>query len=263
MSTRSTVIVISDSRGRGLSELIDHSSDIDFIFKVLPGKTLQDIATVVDETLSNYQHTYYYCIVLSGICSLTVRSFTPLNCLRYHLSERESKVAAILDTINDLKFKYGARINICTFVPACLIKYFNIKNPDHPEVPGYLIPEQEALLEDITQINDEIKQFNLNYRNTNINLCGRFVTHSKKKHQRSNSGARRRVTKFKDTELTDGVHFSDSIKRVCCDLIRSAAVRDLEQLKTSTDKEESLTSSQESLFTLSDQEWDFKRKSST
>jgi hypothetical protein len=47
--------------------------------------------------------------------------------------------------------------------------------------------------------------------------------------------------------------------------MKSAAERDLEHLRNSpnTDKEEQLNSSQDSLFSLSDQEWDFKRKGST
>jgi hypothetical protein len=147
----STVIVISDSRGRGLSKHIEHYSSTEFIFKILPGRTLQDIAAVVHETLPKYQNTNYYCIILAGICSLTVKSF---NSLRYYLVDRETKVQSINDTINDLKSRYGTRINICTFVPACLIKYFNIKNPGQSEVPECLIPEQEALLEDIVSINE-------------------------------------------------------------------------------------------------------------
>jgi hypothetical protein len=62
-----------------------------------------------------------------------------------------------------------------------------------------------------------------------------------------------------------GCTFPIHIKSVCGDLMKSAAEWDLEHLRNSpnTDKEEQLNSSQDSLFSLSDQEWDFKRKGST
>jgi hypothetical protein len=246
---------------------------VEYIIKVLPGRTLEAIALVAREILPNYESTNYYCIIHAGICSLTVKTTSPFHrhCLTYPLQEREDKLKSIKDTLTDLKSRFGARINFCTVVPASLHKYFYTKNPDQQDAPPSLNKEQEALLEDIVLINETIKQLNINYHNTNINLCARFVTHSKKKHQRSNTGNPRRVTKFKDTELIDGVHFSEELRQTSFHLIKSAIDRDLEYLHqlslgplnlSAEELDELLNSSQDSQPDA-DRNWDFKRKGSS
>ena len=217
---------------------------------------MRRIATEVKALLPAYSTRNYYCVILAGICSLTEKIYeNHQQSIRYPLDRRHQKIEDVTNIIHDLKNSFGKRINISTIVPASLGKYFQHHNPNERHPPE-LEAEQDALLEDIERLNQVIRELNFNFGTTTINLSNRFLTHSKKKQRRTNSGASRRVTKFKDQHLSDGVHFSEEIKSVCFTLIYSTAELDLSQLSQDNIRcEDSSQDSQDS-----ETEWDFKRK---
>lgn len=225
-----TIIIIADSRGKGLEEFIDQhpeSNRFNNIVKILPGRNLNQIAIETIQSISGLNSQDYYCIILAGICSLTeVTRIAGSKRIHYPLHSRDTKITDITGTIRDLKHRFADSINICTIIPASLTKYFNHYNPGKP-LPEGLEQEQSALIDDINTINTEI--INANSQTvTNINLSKRVLIQSKKKKQRRTTESYRRIFRFSDTELPDGVHFSDSLKSICFSLIYETAIRDLQ-----------------------------------
>ena len=168
-----------------------------------------------------------YCIVYAGICGLTDKvNIKGRSVLRYQSIFRDDKVTCNIDVAKFLKSSFGDQINICSIIPADLIKYYRVHNQDG-DISDYLIHEQLALEEDVTTINKVLMDLN-SKSITNINLSSRVQIKSKKKRQRS--GAKvvyRRVAKFSYSELTDGVHFSQKLKRLIFGLIIDTAIRDI------------------------------------
>lgn len=252
-STRHTLIFISDSRGKGWAKFIKaHASqhDLDHVTKILPGKDLNFIVNTARRMISKLRGKPFYCVILAGICSLTVKStVNNKNRLHYPLEAREGKVKSLTDTIHEIKSLYKYSINICFLIPASLHKYFEFHNKSTTELPAGLEDEQLALNADIIKINDTIDELNSDV--TNINLYKRVQTNKKKKKQRSKVVGYRRSTKFSDKELFDGLHFSNKLKLSCFTLILNTAVRDIRDRRFEEDSQESQ---------VSDNEWDFKRK---
>jgi hypothetical protein len=226
---------------------------------------LASIAITAKELISNYSNSDYYCAIAAGICGLTIKTTVDgRQCIRYPENTRQDKVQSFITEFYDLTTTYGPRMNIATIVPASLSKYFSIRNPGVP-IPQILSDEQSFLLEDIDSLNCVIKSSNINYHITTINLSKKFHSISKKKNRRTNTGSTRRVAKFKDDLLPDGLHFAESIKPDCFGTIIQSAIRDLGQLgqldppgpSAALNPANNLSSSQES---LSDSDRDFKRK---
>ena len=230
MSDIFTTIIIADSRGRGLEDFVGaHPTPVnhEYVFQIRPGKSLAQLAPIIVSTLDNYDSEKSYCIVLAGICGLTDKENNKgTKALRYKSAYRDDKVSCIIDTAKFLKESFNDRINICSIVPADLIKYFRLQNLD-TDVPDCLILEQQALEEDINTINKVLLEINSS-KITNINISSRCQIKSKKKRQRSGSKVLyRRVAKFTYAELTDGVHFSESLKNQAFTLIINTAIRDI------------------------------------
>ena len=257
------IIIFTDSRGRGLQEFINNhpeSGIYENIIRVLPGKDLIQISASLKELINDLPIDKYHCVVFAGICGLTERSNEDgISKISYPLSNRENKVHNVFATIQDLRQTFTNNITVCTIIPASLHKYFERHNHNQ-SLPTELEAEQNALLEDIETINAYITQFN-DTPNININLAKRFQRQIKKKRQRTSSLSYRRISRFCDKDLPDGVHLSDNAKSTCFSLIYNSAIRNLKlQLTTTSASEEtSQTSSQED----SDTDWDFKRKRPT
>jgi hypothetical protein len=230
MSQTYTTIIIADSRGKGLEEFIGaHPTPIthQYVVEIMPGKSIPELKQLTIDTIARYDLNFSYIVIFAGICGLTEKSQSGTSrILRYPDQSREAKVDATINTIYSLKYRFRERLNFCLIVPASLPAYFTRHNPDEP-VPDYLQTEQHALETDIDKINKIISALNTS-ANTNINLISRFQRKSKKKRQCS--GKRlvyRRVIKFTDQELPDGVHFSPKLKAVCFSLIVDTTIRDL------------------------------------
>ena len=260
------IIIICDSRGRGLQNFVDshpESSNYYNTIEILPGRDINQIAINAIQTISNLSTQNFYCVIFAGICSLTERTtIAGTQRIHYPLNNRTNKVREVINTIRDLKQRYSNSINICTIVPASLNKYFQHHNPQVPAPEG-LDAEQNALLEDIEEINQEIVNINAGAI-TNINLSKRFFKQAKRKRQKIASTIyRRRVLRFTDCDLPDGVHLSEDSKLTCFSLIYESAIRDLSHRPLPSPEEEiilDLNSSQDSSDS-EQKEWDFKRKS--
>ena len=119
----------------------------------------------------------------------------------------------ITSTIDDLFSLFGTKLNITTITPASLKKHFEFKNPG-VTVPEELLLQQKCLIDDIKLINEHIININEDRGTNTINLARQFTGKSLKK----NSGWKR-VYKFTDKDLTDGIHINDSMKETWAKLI--------------------------------------------
>ena len=261
-AVRPKIIIFTDSRGRGLQEFINNhpeSGNYDNIISILPGNDLNQISVSMTQVTNALPTDNYFCVVFAGICGLTERSNNDgIRKISYPLDSRDIKTQSIITTIQDLNQRFANKITVCTIIPASLHKHFALNNPNQTP-PTELEAEQAALLEDIETINTHIIQSNTG-PNININLSKRFHRQIKKKRQKTTTLSYRRLTRFSDKELPDGVHLSNAAKSICFNLIYNSAIRNLNlQLAPSSAAEEtSQTSSQDD----SDADWDFKRKPS-
>lgn len=233
MSSRKTIIIIADSRGRGLDDFVGGyptSISHDFVIEIHPGKSLHQLVPIIFSTLARYSLEHTYCIIFAGVCGLSDKTwFNNKPILRYESRYRDEKISSITDTLHFLKSNFGDHINICSIIPPDLIGYYKHFNKDHP-VPDFLSIEQSALETDINIINGVILNLN-SARITNINLSSRAQLKSKKKRQRSGRKViYRRVIKFTYKDLVDGVHFSPNLKTIAFNLILSTATRDMNSL---------------------------------
>ena len=253
------VIIITDSRGKGIEDYIkenDLEDDFAIVTKVIRGCDVSRAAHLARSLISSYQHRNYYCMIFLGICSLTDISRTKRSrSIRYPDQTRVSKVQCIIEDLKGLKVDFGDRINYPTIIPASLAKFYAYSNPGK-SIPADLPKEQNALLEDLNTINSWIKDTNLQSSITStVNLSARFFSKSIKKNRKTKSGSKRRVEKLNDNHLYDGLHLDSSIRSTCFGLLFEGARRDLFRLNISQHQPTQETSSDES----TPEDWDFKR----
>ena len=191
------ILVISDSRGRGIKHLLEeqtpHHWNIVWEVQVLSGATLETIRKKVER---GQRRSNWDCIiVIAGICNITRRKARGQN--RY-LEYKERKVVETIEAIDKLIDSLGnININICTITPASLKDYSEVRNND-PE----LETEQKQLEEDITEINKHIIERNIRRDQTTVNLAKLSQIRSLKKQGQT----KKRIIKFNTKSLTDGVH---------------------------------------------------------
>ena len=260
MTHQFTTIIIADSRGRGLDDFVgQHLRPINhqYVIDIQSGKSPAQLVPIVTNTIARYDLSKTYCILFAGICGLTIKIRAEgKHQLRYPIDSRSNRVSTVLAAYSELKEKFGPHINFCTIIPASLADYYHYFYPAEP-TPDYAKPEQAALEEDILHINQQHIGLNQGIL-TNINLANRCLVNSKKKRQRSGKKVvYRRVRKFVYTELFDGVHFTAKLRDICFRLILDTAIRDISNLFSSLESEESDTSS-----SSDDDDRDFKRKPS-
>ena len=230
MSEIFTTIFVSDSRGKGIDDFVgNHPTPVNhqYVFVIRPGKSLAQLTPAIIDTINSHDINKLYCIVSAGICGLTDKTRVKGKlALRYKSIFRDEKVTTNIDVAKFLKSSYGDKINICSIIPADLVKYYQFHNRDSV-IPEFLVQEQLALEEDVETINKVLLDLN-SISVTNINLSSRLQTKSKKRRQRS--GAKivyRRVSKFVYTRLTDGVHYSPDLRNLLFGLIIDTAIRDI------------------------------------
>ena len=251
------LIIVTDSRGIGIDNFISRNNledDFKIVTRVIRGCDLSRAANIARSLMQSYAHRNCYCILFVGICSLTEKERSrTARAIRYPLKNRTTKLECITQVLGDLKTEFGDRVNVPTIIPASLKKFFTFSNP-HCKVPSHLLEEQLQPLDDVKTVNDIIKENHLQSVSTTINLASRFYSSSIKKNRKTKSGAKRRVEKFNDSNLFDGLHLADEIKSTCFSLIFEGARRDLDRLRI---PETAKSSSEDS---ESESEWDFKRK---
>ena len=211
------VLCVSDSRGKGLDKHFEENFEknhpgITIIphFLVYSGATLEAITAKIIQFDHNTQ--YNLILINAGICSFTSKaSYNGLRCIDY--AERSNKVSLAVDTLEDLNSRFGKRCNLCTIPPASLSKNFRFRNPG-AQIPLELAPQQKALLEDLHTINQKIIERNQQNESSSIDLAKQLFTSSLK---RKRGG--KRVVKFSDKNLADGIHANDDLKTTWFNLI--------------------------------------------
>lgn len=222
-----SVLVVTDSRGsdlRGALQPVKIGSPCNIKVAFLPGANLEKIAV---ETIQEERRNYYSRIIIfGGICSFTDKVDTQEEKrLYYPLATSEAKKNRALETIKDLYRRFGDRINVCTVPPASLTKYYRVKN--HTDsLPEGIEEEEKKLLEDIEALNDEIRTINQEAGVTTLNTSSRVYKHSLKRYK--NKATTRRVSKFSDENLPDGLHFNRQLKERINSIVVDIICQDLE-----------------------------------
>ena len=211
------ILIITDSRGRGIGQYLKRETPENYKYKTvfLPGASLERVAVEVFQQYDRQQ--YDNCIVLAGICGLTEKFIIRgQRRLHYPTESAADKVNNILSTIHDLNTRL-THINIATIIPASLIKHFRYHNPGC-ELPIGLQDEDKRLLEDIELINREIKETNQAHERRTINLYARVCKNSLRKFR--GQARTRRKSRFTDKDLTHDIHCNAALQKTCFELVK-------------------------------------------
>ena len=210
------VLIITDSRGRNLLPQLNKHQFIGFKinFKVLsfPGATIESILKRIERSSRTQSWDLY--IIIAGICNLTHRVVTKGHRFLEYKNRKVEECIGAVDQVFDSVLKDN--LHICTFTPASLHKYSNYRNDD-PSIKE----EQDNLLQDLERINNHIKKRNISADRATIDLAKQTYSLSLKKQ-----GSRhKRVTKFTDKELPDGVHPSIKLEKTWAKYIAHMTVQ--------------------------------------
>ena len=194
-----STLIITDSRGKGLLPLIEQYSpketNIDYNDLVIPGATLGAIHKRIERAIRR-RSAWDAIIVIGGICNFT-RRITSKNRRQLYYSER--KLELVREEIDSLLQSLGRKVSVATITPASISKYSTHRDP---ETDPSVQEEQDNLVEDINQINRHVIETNKNRDLPTIDLaCNSFT--NKLKRQGS---SKKRITKFTDKGLDDGLH---------------------------------------------------------
>ena len=220
--SKTNLLIVTDSRGRGIDyELAFTQKICDCVqttTEVIPGgnfKQLLQIAQAKDVELRRRGEKADYVIIAGGICSLTKKAAWPHPRARSILYDpKEDCVKKIIDNIDDARKCFGNNVNIATIPPASLQKYYKFMNGQDPSgVHLHRLEKQQVkLLQDLETINKHIIAGNINRNIETIDWNRKVQSASLKKRNRGKSNLRRRVVKFTDRELYDGVHATDKLQ---------------------------------------------------
>ena len=239
------VIIFSDSRGRNLARLLnrieDSTIDISYEVHVLPGATLDLIHKKIER--SSRRYSWDLCIIIAGICDLTVRVVTRTHRYLEYTNRRLIETKSIINQILDSQEK----THISTITPALLSKYSSYRNND-PTIED----EQKNLMDDIEDINRHIISRSIQRDVPTINLAKLSYDLSLKKQ----GNKHKRITKFSDKNLPDGIHPSIKLEEQWAKYIS----KQTEAILIKQASQQQLTESTEDETDDDDSNWNFKRQ---
>jgi hypothetical protein len=222
---KNCILVLTDSRGKGLQELIDRQpvgyNICDIIVQTIPGAKLSDTIKSAELYLGGKKFGRGYSVKLvciqAGICDLTTLKLSGNNrYIEYH--RKEDVVKELLDKIARVYSLHSGRINISTIAPASIEQ--SLKTRGLPvELIEDLSSQQLNLLEDIEKINKLIIECNIACGIESIDLAQKVFSDSIKKKEKR----RRRV--FAGKRLSDGVHATDKLQNSWHKLSAAVIVR--------------------------------------
>ena len=194
------VLLISDSRGGGLSKLIRQSISKDLNIKledrIHKGATLDDILKIL-ERAGRRQHTSTWdtVIIAAGICNFTKRVIVTKN--QFYIEYKDRKVEETRHLIDHILELFGNKAQICTIPPADIKNYSTHERHDQD-----IQAEQQHLIEDVEEINRHIIGRNINRDFATIDLAKQTYQSSLK----TQGERKKRIVKFSAKGLRDGLH---------------------------------------------------------
>ena len=132
----------------------------------------------------------------------------------------------LLTQSGDLYTKFPGKVSICTILPASLVKYFQVHNPNK-DLPVGLEEEQDQLIKDVERVNNIRRDYNRENNQVTINTTSRVYKNSLKRYR--SKGKKRRVSRFTDKDLPNGVHCTQELKSeiqgiILADILKSGGV---------------------------------------
>lgn len=106
-----TVLVLTDSRGRDLEEMMNENSEyIGFQVKVFPGASIGTLAKKLHRILGvNRGSRYHLVVILGGICSITKIEYMPY---RVAMPRMESTDGLMSIINNEFDMLFGSKLDI-------------------------------------------------------------------------------------------------------------------------------------------------------
>ena len=250
------VYILTDSRGRGLCEVLDVqqlSEDLDLRVQVKSSSKLLRLIAKARDIFKSRPNTIYI-VIVAGICDLTIiKSYGTIKELQYH--HNEDNILRMLREIEGIYRDYAGSINIATIYPASLEQFYEYHNKIQQLSPDQ--EQQKILQKDIQELNKKIIEKNIETAIETINLSGLFHTSSKKKKEK------RRVTKFNSKLLPDGVHPDDTTKTKCHNrvntVLKAELTKKLLEIHSKEDGQSQSATSQSESEQQEIEQWDHKR----
>lgn len=207
---KTNCLILTDSRGGGLSEYLNSQSyeeintnsveqevEIDVI--TIPGAKIQELARCIPAKI--HEKPYELIIIIAGICNFTTKEG---KLLTYGESQKET----VLEIIQDLRDTYPhAILTFATIPPASLKKNARFLNDTHN---FSFTAQQDLLIKDIKEVNNFIVEQNIIEDSPTLDWARPTFITSKKRKRKGKTA--RKVTKFTDRHLPDGVHPNEQLK---------------------------------------------------
>ena len=216
------LVIVTDSRGRGLDYELAFSpracNCVETYTKVCPGAKLSKLveeAREIDSQLRSRGEKADYTVIAGGICSFTRKAPLPHPGARSLVYDtKQDCVSEIKSEIDRVRRTLGDQVSVATIPPASLIKYYQFMN-GKPPTGAFLhaLERQQAkLLNDIENVNRYIINDNIRTRVETIDWDRKVHSHSLKKRTKGKSTFRKRVIRFTDKDLYDGVHANTKLQ---------------------------------------------------
>ena len=215
---RVRINLLTDSRGRDIETRLLHeigsSINCEITFNVYPGATLEKLKNRQTRGLADLT------VIIGGICNFTnVHIEGQKRLVTYGLDARERQERKDLTkrTILDLLENQGNCI-VSTIAPAKLTPC------ERPSLES----EQQALLNDLQEINHFIKEESEKRNIKFLNLAKTFYRSSRKRRGKE----RKTVWRLAEETLPDGVHLNAELKDRWAKIIATCIKTSLNEAKT-------------------------------
>ena len=250
---RTNVLILTDSRGVGIDLLAYQKAElrtVKFEFRIWRGASFKNFKDFLEE---EPRQEYHLIIICGGICDFTRKETVTVGEVRLKTltyKEHYNSVEIIISRLSSIRRLLRDKVIFATIPPASILKYVGTvnKSPVPEHMLATLQVDQDRLIQDIRLVNDWIISDSKEVRLPLIDWH-RPVFPSKTK-KRTASRTPKRLDKFVDIHLTDGVHPDEWLKAKwhnrALDIILPLLHN---QLDTSTTQSES-----------EDDSWNFKRR---
>ena len=262
MDKKYGIVVLTDSRGRGLKETLESQQEGQKPYKILvcvkPGAKLANLILEAEDYLQGKKFKGGYTVIqvylLAGICDYTsIIRVKGLKCIEYkriHL-----KINILSDEIKRIYELHKGKIIVSTIPPACIEQSYTHRGLLIPEDSDQTVKVQQAnLLEDLENINKIIIQCNKECAVESLDLAVKVFSDSKKKREK------RRRTVFAGKRLFDGVHATPKLELTWNNLASAVIIRGAECSYQKLDQRNHFSDSQEESVDEEDRSHKRRRK---